>query len=503
MRRGSGSVEAGWRGKEALFVGAIVVAFLSFGIFGAIRVSLDGDEVITWLVVRHPIWLVFKTDVRPPLSYWWFKPLSIWFDRPEALRALTILSGAGVVVLTHLLARKLLPPSWALLATALVALSPVLIVSSRHAHPYAVGALFDLLAFFGLVSFLEGRRRLWLYGFFSSLGQLTHPLTVFPFVGRLVALFRKRCSVRRVLTASEMALLPFLLWLLVRRPSAKPFEEPALRTAIGALALYITEPAFPLFSGFGGEGPIGAVMPFVFLALGVVAYGIGKGAWKFSPLRLCAGGWGFTVAFLVLLCGVGAIVPLPSYALFVCPYWSILVVVGTRGLWEGGRRLISSLTLAWLVGANMLGASLCLSRTADHDLLDWREVAGRVVDMLPEGGVVVGLPPTVGVLLRAYLPRSAVVLPREEVYITRLGHFVASTGERFSEAHRRRMEREARGYRAVVLVRAEPKSNKVLKGEPLLPPWLEGYEVVNTSEVAGRTTLIRIVLCRRPGGVRR
>jgi len=123
--------------------------------------------------------------------------------------------------------------------------------------------------------------------------------------------------------------------------------------------------------------------------------------------------------------------------------------------------------------------------------------------MLPEGGVVVGLPPTVGVLLRAYLPRSAVVLPREEVYITRLGHFVASTGERFSEAHRRRMEREARGYRAVVLVRAEPKNNRVLKGEPLLPPWLEGYEVVDTNEVAGRTTLIRIVLCRRPGGVRR
>ncbi|MGH7505699.1 MAG: glycosyltransferase family 39 protein, partial [Longimicrobiales bacterium] len=90
-------------------------------------------------------------QIAPPLFLWAERTLLLLGGADEwTLRALPVLAGILLPVLTWILARRLLPATWALLAVALVAFSPTLIRFSNEVKPYsmdaAVGAALVLLA---------------------------------------------------------------------------------------------------------------------------------------------------------------------------------------------------------------------------------------------------------------------------------------------------------------------------------------------------------------------
>lgn len=100
-------------------------------------------------------------DAHPPLYY---SLLKLWHGiagaTPLGLRSLSVLAGLALVPLAWAAARRAgLPRRAAPFAATAVALSPVLVVASRQARPYAPFALAFALALWAALTLLNGGRR--------------------------------------------------------------------------------------------------------------------------------------------------------------------------------------------------------------------------------------------------------------------------------------------------------------------------------------------------------
>jgi hypothetical protein len=88
------------------------------------------------------------------LSFW----TRIFGDGEASLRVSLILVGWASILLFHLLARRLLPEPWDMVATALFALNPMFLYYSIIAVHYAYALLFSLAAWAAAVRVKEGRK---------------------------------------------------------------------------------------------------------------------------------------------------------------------------------------------------------------------------------------------------------------------------------------------------------------------------------------------------------
>ncbi|MBS1879879.1 MAG: glycosyltransferase family 39 protein [Actinobacteria bacterium] len=149
------------------------------------------DEAVTVGRVLQPsffatIAAVGHSESTPPLYYalaWlWSRPFGtgeVW------MRSLSALAGTAAILVVYLAARALpLPRRAALLAAALVSVSPVLVWFSQDARAYALVFLFAALSFlfFARARRGLGRRDLLWWAVFSALAIATHY-----FAGFLVA----------------------------------------------------------------------------------------------------------------------------------------------------------------------------------------------------------------------------------------------------------------------------------------------------------------------------
>jgi 4-amino-4-deoxy-L-arabinose transferase-like glycosyltransferase len=162
---------------------------------------------------------VGREEVTPPLYYVlaWAWAVVIG-DGEVALRSLSALLGTALVPVVYGLARRLAPPRVALLAAALVAVSPLLVWYSQEARSYA---LVLLLAGLSLLFFLRavatgGGRDLLGWALASALALASHYFALF-LVGAealwLLAAVRRRGTVAAVGTVglAGLALLPTAL----------------------------------------------------------------------------------------------------------------------------------------------------------------------------------------------------------------------------------------------------------------------------------------------------
>ena len=204
----------------AVVAGAALLRFLALDVQ-----SLSTDEAFTVEIAATDLDSVLSsvksTESTPPLFYYlawlWEKPFG---SGETGMRLLPALLGTLLVPATWAGARETLSPRSALIAAALVAVSPLLVWYSQEARAYALLALLSTLAFLFFVRALRGGggRDLALWSVCSALAVATHYFAVFGVAAEgLWLLLARRDVPGRVLAACAApvlvggALLPLLV----------------------------------------------------------------------------------------------------------------------------------------------------------------------------------------------------------------------------------------------------------------------------------------------------
>jgi hypothetical protein len=192
---------------------AALAALVAVG--AALRVpTLDakgfwGDEISTVLLVHRSygdmLGQVARLESTPPLYYslaWlWAKP----FGTSEVgLRSLSALLGVATIPLVHGAARELVSRRAALVAAALVAVSPVLVWYSGEARSYALLVFLGAASLWGFGRALRtsSGAALALWAASSALAILAHYFAVFLVAPEALLLVRRRTGRRRAIVAA-------------------------------------------------------------------------------------------------------------------------------------------------------------------------------------------------------------------------------------------------------------------------------------------------------------
>jgi 4-amino-4-deoxy-L-arabinose transferase-like glycosyltransferase len=216
---------------QFLWVVLIAMAVRFTGIF--FRPSIRYDEAFSILfsekglraMIEGTLSLTGSTaaDIHP-LGY--YTLLWAWMNlfgkSLVATRMLSLMAGLGIIILTYLLAKELFDNRVAILAMALVALSPFQVRYAQEIRMYAFLAFWLLLATLAYLKGTKTMRWYWwaVFAFSSALAQYTHNLAAFYLIAlATVPLFSKNWkSLKAVIVSGFMAIILYLPWL-VHLPS--------------------------------------------------------------------------------------------------------------------------------------------------------------------------------------------------------------------------------------------------------------------------------------------
>lgn len=132
--------------------------------------SLWFDEGVSVFLARLPwstvLGSIDQYDTHPPGYVVVLKLLNLLLPELAAVRLLSVVAGILTLPVLYALARRLMGTRAALLATAVLAFSPIHIWYSQEGRPYALTMLFVGLSYLALVAFCQAPRRWWalLYG---------------------------------------------------------------------------------------------------------------------------------------------------------------------------------------------------------------------------------------------------------------------------------------------------------------------------------------------------
>jgi mannosyltransferase len=183
--------------------------------------ALWGDELATNYVVNgfgvesFGSILVHGKEATPPLFF-----LLTWltkaFDGAEGLRLVSLLAGLAAIPLTYLAGRETVGRPAAVVAAALVTLSPFLIFYATEARAYALLMFCCLLATFTLLRALHsGGTGWWIaYGASTAAAMYTHYVAVYALAGLFVWAFVAHPEARRPLLLANLGgALLFAPWI--------------------------------------------------------------------------------------------------------------------------------------------------------------------------------------------------------------------------------------------------------------------------------------------------
>ncbi len=227
------------RHKSSLFLLTLVLfAAFTLRLWNLGTQSLWHDEAWSVFSAYHPLaWGAQGTDPNsPPIFY---LTLSVWQhlagDGVWAMRYWSLLIGLVTVAVTARMVRQWFEDRAALLASFLVAISPILWVFSQEIRAYIAMPLLALILLALVDNLLKSPQssRPWRWLFVVELITLyTHNLSV-PLIAWLnvtvMAVFAWRRDVRnliRWLVVQAIAGLLYLPWLLTQRPTGTPLNTP-------------------------------------------------------------------------------------------------------------------------------------------------------------------------------------------------------------------------------------------------------------------------------------
>jgi hypothetical protein len=184
--------------------------------------TLFGDELSTYYIVaNNGLGGVIATvhgnaEITPPLGF-----VAAWLTTrlgltPELLRAPFLVAGTAAIPLTYTLAKRTVGRSAGLVAAAITAFAPYMILSSAEARGYQLMIVLVVLSTLAMLSGIgDGRRRWWVaYAAISCAAVYTHYTAVFALGAQLVWLLWAHPEARRsAILANAAAALGFLPWL--------------------------------------------------------------------------------------------------------------------------------------------------------------------------------------------------------------------------------------------------------------------------------------------------
>lgn len=172
---------------------AIIVALgLLLRLVGITQESLWADEIHSTVTARDPLWTIITKPIgnNQPL---YFVVIHFWamvFGESElALRIPSLIFGITTIVLTFFFARYFMSGRGALIASALVALAPVMIWYSQENRMYSLSAMLFLASSWSLMRLLKqpNSERAIVYGVISGLGVWNH-FYLIPFIAAQVVI---------------------------------------------------------------------------------------------------------------------------------------------------------------------------------------------------------------------------------------------------------------------------------------------------------------------------
>lgn len=264
--------------RESYALVAIVVsAFAAMAISLAIGLqqSVWFDEAYSILLAKQS-WsqLMYLTsiDTHPPLYYLLLKVWASVFGWSElALRSLSVLSLGGAITVGGLLIKRLFGVKVAVVAVAIMALSPFLLRYGFEIRMYALGSLIGVAATYVLVLAQEAK---------SRATQVRH----YALYAALVALGMYTLYYTALLWIAHVVWLAWVRWR-QRRSVGDVVRSPWLLAYVGAVALFL--PWLPTFLkqfGNGALAPIGQAMTLDNL-LGVASfYTLYEPVWRLGPV---------------------------------------------------------------------------------------------------------------------------------------------------------------------------------------------------------------------------
>lgn len=411
-----------------LVVGAITVTGLLLRL-PSFNDSLFGDELSTYFIVTgHDLGRVIDllqgdtVDLNPPLAFvlaWASERLG---DSPQLIRLGSLLAGVATIPLTYLLGVWTVGRRAALVAAALIALSPYLIFYSTEARAYALVMCLVLLSTLALLRALQTQRTLWwaAYAAASCAAMYAHYPAVFVLLAQFAWAFWTRPKPRRALLAANLAAaiayLPWLPTLLdnTGSPGAKviallePFGLHAVRVDLGRW--FFGHPHIPLASM---PGRVAVAMLVAGLAAGLVGVALkaGRAARHGGLPRPSVG------TVLVLVLALATPVEIALYSVVGGSVWNsrnliaswpgLALAVGALVTGADGLLRVAAVTLA--VGAFAIGGVRMLE--SDSQRPGYEEAASFIDRVGDAGDPVVEVP----------APSPGPLTPLGDVAINRIG----------------------------------------------------------------------------------
>jgi hypothetical protein len=335
----------------------------------AFRSSLFGDELSTYYIVAgHSLGRVLRLvesnqETSPPLYFvlaWVTR--GILHNQGESMRLVSLVTGTAMIPLTFLVGLMTVGRRAALVAAALVALSPAMILYSSEARPFMLAAFFAVLSTLSMLRALHTGRTAWwvAYACFTSATAYTHYTAVFLLALQLAWALSTQPRARvPLVVANVAAALTYAPWLNGLR---EDLHAPNYISSIAPFDAHTVETI--LESVWIVSGPLTVGLVIAGLLIG--AYGL---VLRFKDGTVSARWQPSSRLFLLALLGLGPTVLIILYSairadIFATPFliyswpaWALLigalVCAPPRPLWT----LAVGLTVAaYAVGAiRMLG----------------------------------------------------------------------------------------------------------------------------------------------------
>jgi hypothetical protein len=344
----------------------------------AFRSSLFGDELSTYYIVAgHGLGRVLRLvesnqETSPPLYFviaWATR--GILHNQGESIRLVSLVTGTAMIPLTFLVGLMTVGRRAALVAAALVALSPAMIQYSSEARPFMLAAFFALLSTLAMLRGLHtGRTRWWVaYACFVAATAYTHYTAGFLLALQLAwALWTQPRARVPLVVANVAAALTYVPWLNGLR---EDLHAPNYISAIAPFDAHTVETIFE--SVWIVSGPLTVALLVAGLLIG--GYGL---ALKVKDGTVRARWQPSSRVFLLLLSGLGPTVLIMLYSairadIFATPFliysWpafallvGALVCVPPRPLW--------TLAVGLTVAAYAVGATRMLGERAQRPDID-------------------------------------------------------------------------------------------------------------------------------------
>jgi mannosyltransferase len=408
--------------RETAAIFALTAAALLLRVTSLSR-SLFTDEAYSLALAQRGFGHMFglfgyEANGTPyPIVLW---PLIRVFGSSEALlRAPAVVAGTLSIPALWWAARRFVSSGWALLAAALLAISPMAIWYSQMARPYAYVMLATCLAFGALPRALDrgsGRGR-WA-GYVAAMALLAYcDILAAPIVLPAQALIARRAGPDgfrrwlRSLAVLLVACVPLIVAAVIARG-----RRNALYWLPKPDRTLVTQTLQEFSGGFSGL----TAVRWATIAAGALL--LGAALWSLRRRRDDTQRAGFAIALswgvlpVVLLMAVSLIRPLfwPRYAIVALPGLSLLAALAAARLWQERRgMLVAGACLAAIFLA--AGAADLRQRTAVQE--DWpTSMAWLRAERLPGQPVIVDsmiVLPSIGYYDRALRARDGALVVQE------------------------------------------------------------------------------------------